>query len=267
MSQATRLSIATLFACAALPSVAVAQPAREEPRALYEEGRVLARSGDYDEAARRFSAAYLVQPSPLYLQSYAMARQAVNRLGEAARAHRRLLRDHLDAPRDVVERSRRQLEALRAELDLVQVTIDSPTGDDGLLLDGTRVTVHTDGTVMVSPGRHIFALRRGDGVVATSAIDAVAGGASRVTLTPPTSTAEADSMADAELRTEEPSVPISAIDTGAAPPARGPEVWESPWLWIGVGLLVVIGVGIAVGVAVSGEQAYEGSLTPGHLRF
>ena len=87
------------------------QTAREQARALYQQGELAYKEGRYLEAARHFRQAARYEPNPVLSYNIALAYDAVGEVAEALRWYRDYLRRVPDAPdRDEVKANARRLE-------------------------------------------------------------------------------------------------------------------------------------------------------------
>ncbi len=239
--------LAALLLCAQPPaSAADVSPAKAKALQLLREGARLYRLGQYDRALARFTAAYVLYPSPKLHFNIGQAQRELDRPVEALTAFNLFLAEPGNAPRPTVEEARRSAAQLRNQLGQIQV--ECPAFGLEVLLDGTLVgRTPLPGPLWSRPGQRLLALRTRTGVPRAAEPVDVQAGVTR-TVTP-------------VLRALDLTPPVLGRAGAASPrpPADPtPSTWSRLsgrwWFWAGVAV-VVVGGGVTAAVLLSGDPS------------
>jgi len=230
---------------AAPRAVAAPDPPSEEAltaaRAKLTEGAQHLRQGDYAEALKSFKEAYQIVPSPKIHFNFGLAYQGLARYVEAIESFQHYLEEARPAPSDPnATNARRQIEELSSKVAKVEIKCDCIGAD--VLIDGrTLGTMPLSRPLVVDPGSHQVALRRGD-TAAVQAFEARLGGSVYLEL---------------ELRTAPTvvAVPVAApvhpsierqSPLVSPPPEERTPIYKRPWVWGIVGGAIIAGIVITV---------------------
>lgn len=237
-----------------LPMLAHAQEAAPDPaaveaaRAAYAEGTAAAAEERWADASRAFAEAYRQSGAPSAAFNAAMALRAQGRHLEARDAFAAVLEQHPDwAQRDQVQ-ARRDEEAARVAVLVLEPAPSSPTPLE-VRLDGRTMDSEpgTAPTLEVDAGAHVIRVEaeghetfEWSGTVADGSRTAIP-----VALVP---------------------LPAAVVPTApVAPEEQGEDVLASPWLWLVVGL--VVAGGAAVGIFLADDAMQLSPMGPNVVRF
>jgi hypothetical protein len=268
-------ALGALIACAALLRAVPARAQDEAAaRALFDEGRQLAKAGRYPEACSKFESARKLFTSSGLLLNLADCHERTNRtatawaeFGDAAYAAATAGR-----ARDEAEAKRRQA-ALQDKLSLVAIRVDGATVDEAIRRDGTPVDRSAWGAgIPVDPGTHVITAEAPGRQSWTKSIEVKDPGRTVTVLVPaleavPSSPAPGPAVA---------AEPLAAAGPSAAPAEASPEpTVDRPrtgssqrvvgWIVGGVGVAAMGASGILGLVANSQFHAAEGETGPSRV--
>jgi hypothetical protein len=259
-------ALGALIACAALLRAVPARAQDEAAaRALFDEGRQLAKAGRYPEACSKFESARKLFTSSGLLLNLADCHERTNRtatawaeFGDAAYAAATAGR-----ARDEAEAKRRQA-ALQDKLSLLAIRVDGATVDEAIRRDGTSVDRSAWGAgIPVDPGTHVISAEAPGRQSWTKSIEVKDPGRTVTVLVPalegvPSSparavAAEPTAAAGPSATPPEPS-PQPTVDR----PGTGSSQRVVGWVLGGVGVAAMGASGILGLVASSQFRAAEG---------
>ena len=128
-------------------------------RALFEQGMIASRTGDFASAARALEASYVLFAHPGTLLNLAVFQEAAGHRAAAYRSWSELLsRFNAVISADARQRARTRIAVLENELAAVQVT-SQPEGAT-IVIDGNEVgTTPMSNPLRLEPGQHVFEAR------------------------------------------------------------------------------------------------------------
>lgn len=206
--------------------------ARAQARILLDEGNTLFVEQRYEDALRRYEAAYKLFPSDKILLNQAEAHRALGRADRAVLKYERFLQ-HADPT--VIEAVRAQIDARLKELmpQIARVTV-KVKGATGAEVTIDEVVVELGASVPVMPGLHRVAASLQKHATAVREVEVVAGQAEEVVL-------------ELVLLTSQPPPP-DAFSLGDVP-------W---WVWASVAAVVVTGMTVTVASTTGGDDFVPG---------
>jgi hypothetical protein len=150
-------------------------------QARFDEGRVLAGKGQYEEARVKFVQAWAVLKSPDVLYNLALAEKKSVHPVDAARHFRQLIKDP-STPKDLLDRAKKYIDELSSAT--ARITVHAPNGAD-VMVDGTTVgRAPIEDPVDVLPGHSVVSIAL-EGKTAERDVTVAAGESTELTLSLP----------------------------------------------------------------------------------
>ncbi len=254
--------VACALALSAMPAAAGPSPsspaARKQARALFEKGKQLGRTNDWQGAHAALEQSFDLRPSHDTAADLAYAASRLGRFAEAARrasyALAHMPTGEAESKRNAVKKI---LDGAKQHVASVQLSADPPDAD--ISVDGTSVGAASEleGPVFLDPGTHAIAARA-DGYKSQSrSVDAKEGATDAIALkleraaplAPPTSAA----VPGSQLGASHPSSAGPSGDTGAKPPP--PHASHPLWPALVGGGVAVAGLATGIGLSLAASSA------------
>jgi len=235
-------------------------------RALFDEGLAFVDSGDWLQAADRFSRLLAVRYSAVAAYNFGLAQARLGKLVTAAETLRRLLADA--ALDDTVRQSAVSLQAeVQRELGSLTVRVAPDAHGCMLYVDGQVWPVAAWGVaVPVNPGQHSLSLRLGRATLRSVAIEVAAGAHVEHLLSLRAVPGPAAAPASSSVPAGDARAPSAALAVGDPHASRG-GLLRRPWFWVGVGAVLAAAVTTGVVLAASQDpepaKAVKGDFLPG----